>query len=476
MYSSRVKYVCSKYNHKILLDNSSEACLFNCLKGSLIKLPKSIDSLLNSISDNNPLLGDNALAENLIFSTLLEGGFIIPSDYDELKCIEKKFNSISSSKVLAVTIATTLDCNLACYYCYQKHNKTKLDKKICDKIILEIERRLLHGHYKKLAVDWYGGEPLLVFESIKYLSKRFMDLTSKLNIEYTATMVTNGTQLTPHVVDTLAKLKVKRLQVTLDGPPLIHNKNRPFIGGKQSFEAVMNGIKIASKEFDISIRINVNQETINGAYELLDILINHNVFSNKRKILPYISMIGPLTGECSNLTNKTIPVREFYNYVLEFQKEVLKKISNLEVEDVMEIPKPLNRGCGGQNPNSMCISPSGQVFKCGLDIHDKSLGASYIWEDYYNHSNYMKWLDLNPFKNDECINCKFLPLCMGGCGKYNFQQGNFYERESCSHWNNYLDAILKQIVELKKEKNNLKTMSSKIEKKDNPQVNFLNIK
>ncbi|MEF2964784.1 radical SAM protein [Paenibacillus sp. M1] len=445
-------YVCSKYNYRVITDDPDQIYLFNCLKGSFIKLPRSVGILLDSISKDNPLLiDDHSAASSSVVGALLEGGFIVRQDSDELSIIEEKYNSAVASQTFSVTIATTLNCNLSCYYCYQEHSAIQLNREICDRILFHIEQRLTQGNYKKLIVDWYGGEPLLALESIEYLSKKLIGLTSNLHIDYKASMVTNGTRLTPAVVDSLDKLQVSSIQITLDGPPSIHNNNRPYRGGKPSFDSVLNGIQAAAKKIDTFIRINVNQETLPAAYELLDRLADLHLSSNGRKVVPYISMIGPLSSACGSLNDETIPVGEFYANALNFQKEVLRRFPNLEVEDVVEIPKSIRRACGAQNPNSLCIHPSGQVFKCGLDIHDSSLGASYIWDDYDHHSNFGRWHNLSPLKINECIDCRFLPLCMGGCAKHNFIEGHFYERESCLHWNTYLDSILKTIIELKKE-------------------------
>ena len=57
-----------------------------------------------------------------------------------------------------VTITTTLDCNMRCYYCYQKDGQLDyMSPDMCDAIIdwtkAEIEK---HG-YPRIYVDWYGG-------------------------------------------------------------------------------------------------------------------------------------------------------------------------------------------------------------------------------------------------------------------------------------------------------------------------------
>ena len=62
-----------------------------------------------------------------------------------------------------LTITTTVDCNLGCYYCYEDRSTDALSREEGDvDAIVAMARRMLVGSGKRrLHVDWYGGEPLL---------------------------------------------------------------------------------------------------------------------------------------------------------------------------------------------------------------------------------------------------------------------------------------------------------------------------
>ena len=68
--------------------------------------------------------------ENTSFQTLLKNGFVIPITYNEhdvLKTKDMMRRYTVSNNVLGVTVATSLNCNMACTYCYE--SRTDIDKK-----------------------------------------------------------------------------------------------------------------------------------------------------------------------------------------------------------------------------------------------------------------------------------------------------------------------------------------------------------
>jgi uncharacterized protein len=85
---------------------------------------------------------------------------------------------------------------------------------------------------------WYGGEPLLAIDTIDYLTQEFLKLCGD-KVKYTAAMVTNGYNLNKDNVNRLKKLKVKRVQITIDGPKIIHDERRKLSNGKGSFDKII---------------------------------------------------------------------------------------------------------------------------------------------------------------------------------------------------------------------------------------------
>jgi len=62
-------------------------------------------------------------------------------------------------------------------------------------------------------------------------------------------------------------------------------------------------------------------------------------------------------------------------------------------------------------------------------------------DDYQNTNGRMRrWLAYDPFKNDECVSCIALPVCMGGCA-HHAMDINLYEDRCGTFRFNYEERV-----------------------------------
>ena len=66
---------------------------------------------------------------NAIINQLMEGGFIIPKNFDEFNVIKSMHyrGRFGANKALTMTLIPTMNCNFRCPYCYEKDKKYRLD-------------------------------------------------------------------------------------------------------------------------------------------------------------------------------------------------------------------------------------------------------------------------------------------------------------------------------------------------------------
>ena len=134
-----------------------------------------------------------------------------------------------------------------------------------------VERR--KGTLSSLGVTWYGGEPLLEMRAVEDLSRFFIEMADADKIDYSANMITNGTLLDDTTIQILLALKVNHLQITNDGPEDLHNRRRFYrLGKRESFAAILGGIKRCAGKIPLGIRINVDKTNIHRYKELVDLL------------------------------------------------------------------------------------------------------------------------------------------------------------------------------------------------------------
>jgi uncharacterized protein len=134
--------------------------------------------------------------------------------------------------------------------------------------------------------------------------------------------------------------------------------------------------------------------------------------------------------------------QESEDEALRFKAEVLRRAPHADPASVLQIPRVKHRVCGAQSRWSMCIHPSGTVYKCGLEVHDPALGGDHVERAYRQHENYRKWVNHDPFAREECRKCVYLPLCLGGCPKYSSNGHSGRPRRACFHWSESLRPLL----------------------------------
>ena len=101
---------------------------------------------------------------------LIEGGFLVPAAMDEVGIIRERYREARRRTPMTLTITTTMDCNLGCYYCYEERSGAQLEPRDIGGILRLAESRLKASGRPTLHVDWYGGEPLLNLTALETAS------------------------------------------------------------------------------------------------------------------------------------------------------------------------------------------------------------------------------------------------------------------------------------------------------------------
>jgi len=138
----------------------------------------------------------------------------------------------------------TQSCNLRCVYCYgaggEYGHKGDMEEKTAFQAVdwlIEQSRKV-----KKIHIGFFGGEPFLNFplmqKIVDYGRKRFHEVDKK--VEFHAT--TNGTLLDEKQINFIQDQDIT-VMISFDGPAEIQDAQRPFVGGKGSYNVIVPKIK-----------------------------------------------------------------------------------------------------------------------------------------------------------------------------------------------------------------------------------------
>jgi uncharacterized protein len=421
----------SKYNFYFHLEENKYLA-YNALKNGLAVISDNIVNGIKNIEFNKDNMNEEQLNE------LLSGGFIIDKDFDELVLLKTRLNLHNfSTNILGLTITPTLDCNLACKYCYEELQKNKMTKKVQKQLVTFVEDYLKSG-VRYVEVTWYGGEPLLCFDIVESLSAKFISLCKKYNAEYSADIVTNGTLLDTTIMKKLVDLKIRGVQITLDGKKEIHDSRRFYHDGKGSFDDIISNLQEIVGILPIMLRINVDETNIQDTLSFVNNLIRYEWF-DKESISIYYGYVKKFSTTCKCNESECLKPNEFWEQSLLLQNHLFENGFGFHM-----YPN-VNVGCGATAINAFVVGPFGELYKCWSNVGLKSYQVGTIFAPIELNKVHMEYLTESFEGDEECKNCKFLPICMGGCVDIRLKiKKNEMRNKDCSGYKYYLSKALKK--------------------------------
>ena len=109
--------------------------------------------------------------------------FCVDESIDERKVALGLFqSSIWTKQHLSFIVLPTMDCMFRCKYCYEDKNHQKIDNAFMGDFLNAIKKYHETNTLKTLSIEWYGGEPLLMFKEIKQFTQMLNDFCSSNNI------------------------------------------------------------------------------------------------------------------------------------------------------------------------------------------------------------------------------------------------------------------------------------------------------
>jgi len=392
-------YKLSTYNFTTI--NNDIVHIFSGISGAIIEFPLDI---YEEIKKN-----DLKSISNSDKQTLLKTNILIEGSTDEKHLLNAKLITDKyQKKHLNLTILPTLNCNFACTYCYEHKREIKMSNETIHNIIDFVKNQI--NSLETLNVTWMGGEPLLGIEEIEHISKKLIHLSNQHNVKYISDIITNGYLINNSNIHILKTNKINKVQITLDGPPEIHDKRRFTKSNKSTFFNIINSIHLLYREkFDITIRINIDDSNVDHIEELLCMINKENLLN----INVSFAQVTNDTDACADY-GQCITTSQFGLIENKFRKLALNK--GFRISSHLN---PRSISCGAVMVNNYVINPDGTVVKCWNEIGNSnhsigniSAGGKLVINNP-NRNDY--WISYSPIKDSKCKECTILPVCMGGC-------------------------------------------------------------
>lgn len=355
------------------------------------------------------------------YDFLIKARILVDNQEDDLNVyladvLKNRYNSSD----MALTILPTRGCNFGCIYCYEQDRPNVLMNEQTEKAIVKFV--CSNSNLKRVSVVWYGGEPLLNFDSMVRLTKMF----KQLNIEYSAKIVSNGYLLTKEKADLMKDLAIRNIQITFDGSEEIHNQRRFLLGGQPTYRKIMDNLKYLlsiNKEITIDIRTNIdrrNKDDYNKFYQDFKSEIND------KRVTMYPGFVSDLlSSEC---VSPEFNISEG-GYKAQFILDIFDKYG-IEIKSFL--PKYRRHSCVASKYFAFVIGPEGELYKCWRMVGNQKEAIGNVNDGSFDMVKFSKYLIGADYTLDsKCLQCEFITLCGGGCPLVRMR--NKYEKISLNH-------------------------------------------
>jgi uncharacterized protein len=407
----------SKYN--IFVKDGDSVYAVNLLSRAAIELSIDAYETLNTLMEKSDCSCISSTWNEdpdlrSFMKTLIDGMFILDDGFDELAYIRyRSHQERFDNSQLGLVITPTMGCNFSCHYCFENKTDTYLSEDAQARILQLVASNIVGR--ENLSVQWFGGEPLRALDIIEKLSRKFISLSNAAGARYAATVITNGYLMTKDVSHLLNELGVRTVQISLDGDRSLHNRTRYEQPGKGSFDTILENIRHASKLLSIKVRVHVAPFNLKSVQQLIDTL-------GQEGMAEHISQLyfAPLFNYKPNMQGQAYqPDGIRFMTSQEFatiQIDLLRRASKwgFTVPDFLDASYGI---CTAVRGNTLVIDASGNLLKCYKDVGVTTESIGTVETGPKPNQNLMKWMDIQIPRDEECRDCQFLPICLGGCSK-----------------------------------------------------------
>lgn len=190
-------------------------------------------------------------------------------------------------------ICCTIECNLACKYCYEGNGD-----KMCMPDIKEVNKKFKNGSEKIIkfidelyaynggsltTIIWHGGEPLLISpENFAFIMQNQREKGHKIKWG----LQTNGTLLTDEYLKVFEEYGVN-LGVSVDGLKKHHDVNRITKAGKPTYDIIMKNLEnVKNYKVGCGTLLTVTDKNVYDLEEIYDYFASKNIRFSFNALFP----------------------------------------------------------------------------------------------------------------------------------------------------------------------------------------------
>jgi uncharacterized protein len=375
------------------------------------------------------------VSDGEIAQTLLHRGYLYPDEEsaraDYRRIVDGYFETIKQAPFQFMFIPSFV-CNLACPYCFEGELTRKSPQMTEEMVVAAFDSipqiQDVHENSGMPYVTLFGGEPLLDTAYHHWAAEEI--LRRAYDRGYPSTAITNGVDLDKYVT-VLKRYGCEEVQVSLDGPPEVHDQRRVFRNGRPTFGLIERSIDAAlDGGLRVLIRVLVDRESVDQMPEFAELAarkgwIDHPAMTifygfTKQTTFLYVTPDHPQERRLSMVAGDvTTGLQDAFYTMLRANPlvDAMLKPDPARIRSaILEGDRihPNLQGCSA-GTSVMAFDPSGRLYGCPETVGRPQHACGSYFPEYRYAAGYREpWRHRHVDTVDMCRTCNVRLFCGGG--------------------------------------------------------------
>ena len=334
-----------------------------------------------------------------------------------------------NAPVKALCLHVAHDCNLRCKYCFastgdfgqgRKIMPPEIAKKAIDFVIAR------SGVRHNIEVDFFGGEPLMAWDTVTQTVDYARSLEKKYNKKFRFTITTNGLLLDEDKRKYINE-NMDNCVLSLDGRREVNDEFRKTVAGTGSYDTIVPKFKALVDERDPNLDYYAR-----GTFTSHNLDFAEDVLSIADAGFDRLS-VEPVTADpgCGyDLTEDDLPKIEaeydrLTDIMLERKKEGKPFTFFHFMVDLDQGPCVVKRlrGCGA-GYEYVAVTPDGDIYPCHQFVGKDEFKQGSVLDQSFNMDIAQKFAGMNIYSRPKCQKCWAKFYCSGGCSASNYNMNH----------------------------------------------------
>lgn len=334
-----------------------------------------------------------------------------------------------NAPVKALCLHVAHDCNLRCKYCFastgdfgqgRKIMPPEIAKKAIDFVIAR------SGVRHNIEVDFFGGEPLMAWDTVTQTVDYARSLEEKYNKKFRFTITTNGLLLDEDKRKYINE-NMDNCVLSLDGRREVNDAFRKTVVGTGSYDTIVPKFKALVDERDPNLDYYAR-----GTFTSHNLDFAEDVLSIADAGFDRLS-VEPVTADpgCGyDLTEDDLPKIEaeydrLTDIMLERKKEGKPFTFFHFMVDLDQGPCVVKRlrGCGA-GYEYVAVTPDGDIYPCHQFVGKDEFKQGSVLDQSFNMDIAQKFAGMNIYSRPKCQKCWAKFYCSGGCSAANYNMNH----------------------------------------------------